>query len=104
MRHLVVLPSAVIVFVLLAAPSFAQDKAAAGQKVFAREKCAMCHTAAKNSLEGVGTKLTAEQIREWVENPKAAMQKAGGRGMMPAKTLSKDDVDNLVAYLQTKKK
>jgi cytochrome c2 len=89
---------------MFASPLVVQAKAADGKAVFAREKCSMCHTATKNSLEDVGTKLTADQIREWIVTPKVAAEKAKVKPLMPAKNLSKDDLDALVAYLETMKK
>jgi hypothetical protein len=42
--------------------------------VYAAQKCAICHSIAgvgskKFPLAGVGTKLTADQIREWIVDP-----------------------------------
>jgi cytochrome c553 len=106
MKRLVLIVLAVVVGIMLCAPLYAQGSAADGKKVFDREKCSMCHNAKMNSLQGVGTKLTADEIREWIENPTAAAQKSKSTSKMkmPAKKLSKADVDNLVAYLQTLKK
>ena len=105
MKRLVLIVVALMVGLMFCAPLYAQDKAAEGKKVFDREKCGMCHTAKSNSLEGVGTKLTADQIREWIENPTVAAEKSKTtmKMKMPAKKLSKEDLDNLVAYLQTMK-
>ncbi len=106
MKRLVLTVVALMMGIALCAPLHAQDKAAEGKKVFDREKCTMCHNAQRNSLEGVGTKLTADQIREWIENPTAAAEKSKSTSKMkmPAKKMSKEDLDNLVAYLQTMKK
>jgi mono/diheme cytochrome c family protein len=82
----------------------------AGAKVFAAQKCSMCHSVAgvgnkKLPLDGVGTKLTEAQIREWMVDPAAAAQKAKStaKPRHPA-NLSKADLDALVAYLKTLKK
>jgi cytochrome c553 len=95
----------VVVATCYVLPLAAQDAAGEGQKVFAREKCAMCHNAKMNSLGSVGTTLTAEQIRQWIENPTEAAKtsKSTSKMKMPKKNLTKADVDNLVAYLQTMK-
>ena len=105
MKRLVLVGVAAVVAIMLCAPLFAQGDAAAGKTVFDREKCSMCHNAKLNSLEGVGTKLTADQIRQWIENPAEAAKaaKSTSKMKMPKKTLTKADVDNLVAYLQTMK-
>jgi mono/diheme cytochrome c family protein len=107
MRRFALLSLAVVVAILFSAPLYAQDKAAEGQKLFQQEKCGMCHMpTGKNSLEGVGSKLTADQIREWIVNPKEAASKAKQKPPMMTSfsKLSKDQVDALVAYLETKKK
>ena len=105
MKRFVLIGVTVLVAFMFSAPLYAQGTAAAGEKVFAREKCGMCHTAKMNSLEGVGTKLTAAQIREWIENPAEAAvnQKSTSKMKMPKKNLTKADVDDLVAYLETMK-
>jgi cytochrome c2 len=106
MKRALLLTVAVIVAIMVCRPLFAQDKAAEGKKVFEREKCSMCHTATRNSLADVGSKLTADQIREWLVNPKAAAAaaKVTPKPMMRSfEKLSKEDQDALVAYVQTMK-
>jgi cytochrome c553 len=106
MKRLLLAVITVVVAIMFGAPLYAQDKAAEGKKVFEREKCGVCHNAKLNSLEGVGSKLTAEQIREWIVNPTASAQKAKSTSKlkMPARKLSPGDIDALVAYLGTMKK
>jgi mono/diheme cytochrome c family protein len=97
-----------------AGPASAQDaKAEKGAKVFADQKCSMCHAIAgkgnaKGALDEVGSKLKAEEIRQWIVDPVAmtAKAKAERKPPMPAKyaALPKDDLDALVAYLSTLKK
>jgi mono/diheme cytochrome c family protein len=92
----------------------AQDSAqvAAGQKAFMSNKCAICHSIAgqgnKNgSLDGVGTKLSANEIRQWLMNAPemAAKIKAERKPVMKVyATLPKDEIDGLVAYLSSLKK
>lgn len=99
---------------MFAAPASAQDaKIERGIKVYAEQKCMMCHSIAgkgnaKGALEGVGTKLTAEEIRQWIVDPVAmtAKHKAERKPPMPAKyaSLPKEDLDALVAYLASLKK
>ena len=66
---------------MFAAPAAAQDpKVERGIKVYAEQKCMMCHSIAgkgnaKGALEGVGTKLTAEEIRQWIVDPAAMTAK-----------------------------
>jgi len=92
----------------------AQDKAAIekGMKVYETQKCSMCHSIAgkgnaKGSLDGVGSKLSADDIREWIVNPKAMTEKTKAERkppMRPYPTLDKADLDALVAYLVSLKK
>ena len=91
----------------------AQDKAQIdhGAKVYADQKCSVCHSIAgkgnaKGSLDGVGSKQTADEIRSWITDAKgmAAKTKATRKPEMKQYTLPKDDVDALVAYLSSLKK
>jgi len=96
----------------LAATAAAQDaKVAAGEKVYADQKCAMCHSIGdkgnkKGPLDGVGTKVKADDIRAWIVDAKGmtAKMKTTRKPDMKAYTLPKDDVDALVAYLGSLKK
>ena len=99
----------------LAGTASAQDAALVkkGEGVYASAapKCQMCHSIdgkgnKKFPLDGVGKKLTKEQIREWLANPAAmhAKQDAKPAMKMPAYTkLPAADVDALVAYLESLK-
>lgn len=83
-----------------------------GVKVYAAQKCSICHSIAgagnkKFPLDGVGSKLTAAQIREWIVDPRAAEKKAHSTAKPPMKAyanLPKAEVDALVAYMQSLKK
>ena len=96
----------------LATTAAAQDaKVAKGEKLFAEQKCTLCHSVAdkgnkKGPLDGVATKLKPEEIREWLTDAKGmtAKMKATRKPEMKAYTLSKADVDALAAYLMTLKK
>ncbi len=64
----------------LAAPSFAQSQVERGMKVFADQKCSMCHSVAgkgnpKGPLEEAASKLSADEIREWLVHPDEMRQK-----------------------------
>jgi mono/diheme cytochrome c family protein len=96
----------------LAATAAAQDsKAAKGPQVFADQKCTLCHSIGdkgnkKGPLDGVASKLSADEIRSWITDSKGmtAKTKATRKPEMKAYALPKDDVDALVAYLTTLKK
>jgi mono/diheme cytochrome c family protein len=114
LKRLAVGMTAAAALLAFAGTAAAQDaKAEKGVKVFADQKCSLCHSIAgkgnaKGSLDGVGTKLKAEEIRQWIVEPAAmtAKTKAERKPAMPSKfsALPKDDLDALVAYLATLKK
>ena len=89
----------------------AQD-AKKGQQVYEAQKCTICHSVAgKGSkvspLDGVGAKLSADQIRQWIVDP-VAMAKTSNSTKKPAMPKKYDalpaaDIDALVAYMQTLK-
>jgi len=95
-------------------PAAAQDAAAIkhGQEVYAAQKCQMCHAiggkgSKSNPLDGVGTKLSGDDIRQWITNPTemSAKAKSTKKPPMPNKygSLPAADLDGLVAYLQSLK-
>ena len=114
MKRLVIGIAAAAALAVFAGTASAQDaKVEKGMKVYADQKCSLCHSIdgkgnPKGSLDGVGTKLKAEEIREWLADPAAmaAKMKADRKPAMPAKyaSLPKDDLDALVAYLASLKK
>lgn len=95
---------------LIATSATAQDAKAKGEQVFTAQKCSLCHSIAgkgnaKGSLDGVGGKVTADEIRSWIVDPKGmtAKTKATRKPEMKQYTLPKEDVDALVAYLSSLK-
>jgi mono/diheme cytochrome c family protein len=99
---------------LVAGTAAAQDKAQIdhGMKVYVDQKCSVCHSIAgkgnaKGPLDDVGSRLTADQIREWTVNPAEMTKKtkAERKPLMRAyPNLPKGDLDALVAYLLSLKK
>jgi len=88
----------------------AQDPVSKGKDVYTAQKCSVCHAIAgtgnkKGVLDGVGAKLSAAEIRSWITDAPAmaAKAKAERKPPMKAATLAMDDLDALVAYLQTLK-
>jgi mono/diheme cytochrome c family protein len=93
-------------------PAAAQDAAQVkrGQEVYTAQKCMVCHSisgkGAKTSpLDGVGKKLTAAEIREWIVSPTEMAKKAKSTRKPPMQdkygTLPAADIDGLVAYMQS---
>ena len=102
-------------------PAAAQepDKALvdAGKKTYAKHDCSKCHRigrvgAKKGPLDGVATKLTADEIRKWLTVPaemEAKMEEPpeGTNSMankLEKKALTPEEVDALAAYMLTLKK
>jgi mono/diheme cytochrome c family protein len=85
----------------------AQSPVERGTKVYADQKCSRCHSVAgkgnaKGSLDGVGAKLTADEIRRWIVTPDdmSAAAKAKRKPAMKAyPNLPKGDLDDVVAYM-----
>ncbi len=107
---------AVALFVGGVASASAQAAAAVpmekGAAVYAAQKCSMCHALdgkgqAKGPLDGVGTKLTAEEIRLWIVDPVDMTKKTSATrkpAMRAYPNLPKADLDALVAFMVSKKK
>lgn len=95
----------------VAATASAQSAAAKGEQVYAAQKCTSCHSIAgkgnaKGPLDKVGGKLSETDIRAWITDPKGMTAKTGVTRkpeMRAYPSLSKDDVDALVAYMQSLK-
>jgi mono/diheme cytochrome c family protein len=98
----------------VAVPGWAQDakKVERGKAVYVEQKCKLCHQVAgegnaKGPLEGVGSKLTRDEIKQWIVDPAAATakHKATRKPAMKAYPgLSADDLDALVTYMESLKK
>jgi len=105
---------AVAIGVLWSTAAMAQDQAKIdqGMKVYAAQKCSVCHSVAgkgnaKGPLDSVGTTLSADEIHQWLVNPAEMSKKAKSTRKPPMKSyasLSKDDQDALVAYMLSMKK
>jgi cytochrome c oxidase subunit II len=95
-------------------PAVADERVAAGRRVFETTACINCHSISGTVANGrfgpdlthlmsrttiaAGAALnTAENLRLWIQNPDAI--KRGS--LMPAMQLSKSDRDALVGYLET---
>jgi mono/diheme cytochrome c family protein len=91
----------------------AQDaaKIEKGKQVYeaAAPKCKVCHAIAgagnaKGSLDSVGTKLKADEVKAWMRTPKEMTEKtkATRKPVMPAypkEKMSDDDLEALTAYM-----
>jgi mono/diheme cytochrome c family protein len=97
---------------VLPVTGFAQASAARGEKVYAEQKCAVCHSIAgkgnpKGPLDEVGSRLTADEIRLWIVNPAEMTKKTKAERKPPMRAypnLAKEDLDAVVAYMLSLKK
>jgi mono/diheme cytochrome c family protein len=89
-----------------------QDAAKKGEAVYTAQKCQLCHAVAgkgnkANPLDGVGAKLSADDIRLWITKPTemTAKAKSTKKPPMPNKygSLPAADLDALVAYMASLK-
>ena len=117
MRRTIVTRTWLAAFALISSAGIAHAQDAAqvkkGAEVYAAQKCSMCHSIAgkggkASPLDGVGTKLTADQIKEWIVDPIAAAMKHAStkKPVMPKKydKLPAADIDAMVAYMASLKK
>src|SRR5262245_21222508 len=86
----------------------AQDakKVAAGKAVYDKNGCTKCHQIAGNGstispLDGVGSKLSAAEIKQWLTDPAAMTAKLPKKPPVAMKKvdLPAADLDNLVEYM-----
>jgi len=98
-------------FILVGVSAASAQSAEAGKKVYDAQKCGICHSVAgvgnkKGPLEDAAAKLSADQIRQWILDAPAMSAKANATRKPPMKAymLPKEDVDALVAYIQSLKK
>ena len=102
------------VFAAIALPAVVStqaDKVEAGKKVYVTQKCATCHSIAGAGskmapLDGVGTKLTAAEIKAWIVDPDPLTAKLATKPKVKMKkyTLPDADLDALIAYMSSLKK
>lgn len=77
-----------------------------GVDVYREQKCQACHSIAgvgnkRHPLDGVGSKLTDEDIRRWIVAPREMNPKVSKRAY---DQLPQADLEALVAYLKSLRK
>jgi mono/diheme cytochrome c family protein len=107
--------AAVTLIVGLAKPLAAagqDDAVKKGEQVYAAQKCQTCHSIGgkgkkQNPLDGVGKKLSADEIRAWIVTPTEMTKKTGSTKKPPMPNryskLPAADIDALVAYMSSLK-
>src|SRR6266700_3225352 len=71
----------VIMCVGVGASAAAQDAKAKGEQLFVEQKCTLCHSIGdkgnkKGPLDGVASKISADEIRSWITDAKGMTAKA----------------------------
>ena len=71
-----------------------------GRAVYVEQRCPLCHSlegegGTRSSLDGVGGRLTEQEIRLWIVAPQEMRPTVAKRGYR----LSEEDLDALVTYL-----
>ena len=88
------------------------DAVKKGEQVYTAQKCQTCHSIAgkgskANPLDGVGKKLSADEIKAWIVTPTEMTKKSGSTKKPPMPNryskLPAADIDALVAYLASLK-
>ena len=103
---------ALLLLIVPVIASAQSDGVERGQKVYAAQKCNICHSVAgvgnkRGALDEVGSKLSADEIRQWIVDAPAMAVKTKAERKPPMKayaTLPREDLDGLVAYMQSLKK
>ena len=89
-----------------------EEDAKKGEQVYGAQKCMTCHAISgkgnkNNPLDGVGTKISAAEIKEWIMNPTemTAKIKSTKKPPMPNRysKLPAADIDAMVAYMASLK-
>lgn len=103
------LTAATLMSLMVVSPATAQvdeAKITRGRQVYQELRCQTCHAIdgagnRRYPLDGVGSKLTEEQIRKWIVSPREMDPKVRKRAY---DTLAPERLDALVAYLVSLKK
>ncbi len=114
MRRFIGVLAVMAMVVGFASAAAAQDKAKIdqGAKLYDAQKCSICHSVAgkgnaKGPLEGVGQKYSADDLKMWLTMPKMMEEKIKATrkpAMKSYASLKPEEVDALVAYMQSLKK
>jgi len=79
------------------------------QQVYQQQTCARCHSIAgngnpRNSLDGVGARRTASELRDWIVGADTLQGELPMYALKLKKSyreISDDDFDSLVIYMQS---
>jgi mono/diheme cytochrome c family protein len=87
------------------------NKVDRGKQVYTEQKCKLCHSVAgegnaKGPLDGVGSKLTRDQIKEWIIDPQEMTTKTKATRKPAMKAYPKlpaEDLEAIVSYMESLK-
>ena len=110
-QTLLTIAIAALALIATSRPAAAQGDPKKGEQLYTAQKCQICHSIAgkggKLALDGVGKKISAEETRQWIVNPKemTTKTKSDKKPPMPDRysKLPAADIDALVAYMQSLK-
>jgi len=113
MKSVLIVCAGAVALLAIGGSASAQDpKAEKGMQVFVAQKCTTCHSIAgkgskKGPLDDVGSKLTADQIKQWIIDPVGTAAKTTPppkrKPAMKKKELPADEVEALVVLLSALK-
>lgn len=74
-----------------------------GKQVYRQQRCQVCHSIEgsgnrRNPLDGVGAKLTGEEVRKWIVTPQEMDPKVRKRAY---DKLAPEELEALVAYMMS---
>ena len=111
MKRVLLASALTLSFTAVSFAAYGQD-VKKGEAVYTAQKCSLCHQIAgkgnkASPLDGVGAKLSADDIRQWITHPTEAAAKAKSTKKPPMPNryskLPPADIDSLVAYLASLK-
>lgn len=107
----ILISMALVMFAVVTVGAQDAKKVAAGKSVYDKNGCAKCHQiegkgSKMSPLDGVGSKLSAADIKQWITDPAAMTAKLPKKpaAAMKKVDLPAADVDNLVEYMLSLKK
>jgi|SRR6476659_3776099 cytochrome c553 len=112
MRHAVLVVAGVVLLSAAAISALDPKQVEAGKQLFSSKQCVKCHQIEGrgnkvNKLDGVASKVSADDMKKWLTNPKEMEAKLDHKPKITMSSkkapLTAAEVDSLVAYLQTLK-
>jgi cytochrome c1 len=106
MRSTAAVSLAVVLVLIIGAAAFCGDAVLDhGKEVYAMQKCALCHSVSgiggkKMPLDGVGSRLKAEDIKKWIRTPKTMKPETT---MKAYPNLPEKDLNDLASFLTSLK-